>query len=73
MNRQSLVVLGLLVWISLSIASPTPSQDGTGDDNDNEIGDDMSQNEETPDAWDKCFQAIENFVGVSNWQSLKKT
>ena len=71
MNRQSLVVLGLLVWISLSIASPTPSQDGTGDDN--EIGDDMSPNEETPDAWDKCFQAIENFVGVSNWQSLKKT
>ena len=72
MNRQSLVVLGLLVWISLSVASPTPSQDGTGDDN--EIGDDMSQNEETSDAtWDKCFQAIENFVGVSNYHILKKT
>ena len=71
MNRQSLVVLGLLVWISLSIASPTPSQEGTGGDN--EIGDYMSQNEETPDAWDKCFQAIENFVGVSNYHILKKT
>ena len=62
MNRLSLVVLGLLVWISLSVASPTPSQEGDGDNN--EIGDDMSQNEETPEVWDKCLQAIENFSGV---------
>ena len=63
MNHLSLVVLGLLVWISLSAASPTPSQEGLGDDN--EIGDDMSQSEENPEVWDKCFQAIENFAGVS--------
>ena len=73
MNHLSLVVLGLLVWISLSAASPTPSKEGAGDDND--IGDDMSKNVE-PDDWDKCFQAIENFAGVSTvvgkaWRKLK--